>query len=156
MVESTEVSIDLEQLEGLEFRVSWDWDTAPPLLVDEPAPVGRQFGPNATRLVAAAVGDCLSASLAFCLHRSHVEVRGLKTRVALTLARNERGRLRIGDLAVRIELPPDLEPDAVGLERCLGLFEDYCVVTESIRRGIPVGVEVVAADGSTLRRSGDA
>jgi hypothetical protein len=36
------------------------------------------------------------------------------------------------------------------LERCMVQFEDFCVVTESIRHGIPVDVEVVYANGRSL------
>jgi hypothetical protein len=49
---------------------------------------------------------------------------------------------------VRIELPESLDPAAIG--RCLGLFEDFCVVTASVRQGIPVKVEVVDANGETV------
>jgi hypothetical protein len=33
-------------------------------------------------------------------------------------------------------------------------FEDFCVVTESVRHGIPVSVKVVDAAGRTLHDSG--
>ena len=38
------------------------------------------------------------------------------------------------------------------LDRCMAQFEDFCVVTESIRHGIPVDVEVVDAAGRPLHR----
>ena len=53
----------------------------------------------------------------------------------------ETGRLRIGKIKVEIE--PDFDgADAAKIERCLGIFEDYCVVTQSVRKGIDVSVEV--------------
>jgi uncharacterized OsmC-like protein len=154
MSEKEGFTVTLEQLGGFEYKVKWDWDTAPPLLTDEPTPLGRQLGPNASRLLAAAVGNCLTASLAFCLQRARVDVAGLRTSVTGTLARNERGRLRVGGIAVRIELPAAVEQAATALERCLKLFEDYCTVTASLRQGVPVSVEVVGSSGHALHTSG--
>jgi hypothetical protein len=31
------------------------------------------------------------------------------------------------------------------VSRCLGLFEDFCIVTESVRQGVRVDVEVETA-----------
>jgi hypothetical protein len=33
--------------------------------------------------------------------------------------------------------------DIAHAQRCFAQFEDFCVVTESVRHGIPVGVRVV-------------
>jgi hypothetical protein len=52
-------------------------------------------------------------------------------------------------LSVRIELAEDVGA-LQHLERCMAQFEDFCVVTESIRHGIPVSVEVVDAAGRTV------
>jgi len=38
-------------------------------------------------------------------------------------------------------------------ERCLEQFEDFCIVTESVRRGIPVAVTVVDAVGKVVRQT---
>jgi organic hydroperoxide reductase OsmC/OhrA len=116
--------------------------TAPGFVADEPPPLGAGRGPNAARLLAAAIGSCLGASLLFCLRKAHIEVAGLRTTVAGTLVRNERGRLRVGE--IRVRLAPAVAPEArERIGRCLELFEDFCVVTESVRRGLPVAVEVV-------------
>lgn len=150
MTESTAFTITLQQEEGFDFRVTFDWPDNPDLLLDEPEPLGKRHGPNAARLVAAAVGNCLSASLVFCLKTKFKQSPGpVRARVAGQLARNERGRIRIGGLAVRIELAEEASV-LQHLDRCMAQFEDFCVVTESIRQGIPVDVEVVDAAGRTL------
>lgn len=65
------------------------------------------------------------------------------------LTRNALGRLRIGRLGVTIRLDDDAG-SLKHLDRCLAQFEDFCVVTESVRQGIPVGVRVVDAQGQAL------
>lgn len=113
------------------------------LVLDEPVPLGGGEGPNAARLLAAAIGNCLAASLAHCLRKSRLDLRGLEAVVEGSLVRNERGRLRIGGIHVRLE--PELEAAEPGrFARCLEIFEDFCIVTESVRRGIDVSVDVRA------------
>ena len=53
----------LTLLEGYKFRVEFDVDGMPNLIVDELKPIGQGSGPNPTRLLSAAVGNCLSSSL---------------------------------------------------------------------------------------------
>ena len=140
--ERFEVALDLKT--GYEFQVDFHEPGVPPLAVDELPPLGEGHGPNPSRLLATAVAHCLSASLLFCLRRSRIDVRGLHATVGGTLARNERGRLQIGGFDVKLEI--DLaQEDRDRLGRCALLFEDFCVVTESVRHGIDVsvGVEVV-------------
>lgn len=121
-------------------RVTFDLD-APPLMLDEPAPLGKGSGPNPARLLAAAVGGCLGASLAFCLRKSRVEVERIRTSVRGELARNERGRLRVSRIVVTLE-PVVAAEDVDRVPRCVSVFEDYCVVTASIRAAIPVDVVI--------------
>lgn len=135
-------TITLAWRRGYEFAVDFGQEGAGILLTDEPPPLGDGAGPNPARLLAAAVGNCMSASLKYCLDRARVEVEGLTTTVEGTIVRNERGRLRIGSLRVRLE--PTVAPDDLGhLERCLEGFEDFCIVGQSVRQGIDVAVEVV-------------
>jgi uncharacterized OsmC-like protein len=149
-----DLTVTLEHLQGLEFKVAFDWPEAGELLTDEPEPLGARRGPNASRLLAAAVGNCLTASLLFCLQRSKVELSGARTRVTGRVERNEKGRLRLGGFSVRIELPV-AAAEREKLDRCLGLFEDYCTVSASVRRGIPIAVEVVDRDGGVLHASAE-
>lgn len=127
--------------DGYAFDVQFAEGEGPPLVVDELPPLGEGNGPNPARLLAAAVGSCLSASLLFCLRKSRIELSELRTTVDGTITRNERGRLRIGGLRVR--LAPELTSEQrARIGRCLDLFQDFCIVTESVREGIAIEVEV--------------
>jgi organic hydroperoxide reductase OsmC/OhrA len=152
MQEETRFTIHIEQLQGYEFNAKFDWDQAPQVLMDEAAPLGQQHGPNASRMLAAAVGNCLSASLLFCLKKNAAPERSVKTEVTCILARNERKRLRIGALEVSIALDTQWFAGP-RLERCLEVFEDFCVVTASIRNSVPVQVRVLDQQGHILHQS---
>lgn len=131
----------MELQDGYRFLVDFDQEGVPPLLLDEPAPLGDGSGPNASRVLAASIGNCLSASALYCLRRAHVDVHGMKTSVHGSVGRNEAGRLRVTSIDVRIEATVDPE-DEPRMRRCLELFEDFCVVTQSVRQGLDVNVAV--------------
>jgi uncharacterized OsmC-like protein len=147
-------TLTLEQQQGYEFRVKFDWPGVADLVLDEPEPLGAKRGPNAARLVAAAVGNCLSASLVFCMQGKFKQKPGpIKAEVTGRLERNERGRYRIEGIDVEIALSD--EAGAIEhLDRCSEQFEDFCIVTESIRKGIPVSVRVTDATGKLVHRHG--
>ena len=113
----------------------------PAILFDEPAPLGENGAPNAAAVLGAAVGDCLAASLAFCLRKSRVDVENLKATVVTRVERNADGKFRIS--GIDVELAPEIDSaDDARLQRCEQLFEDFCIVTQSVRQGIPVNVTV--------------
>jgi organic hydroperoxide reductase OsmC/OhrA len=134
-------NLTLELEDGYRFLVGFDQPGVPRLLMDEPGPLGEGMGPNAARVLAAAVGDCLSASALFCLRRARIDVHGMRTTVGASLARSEAGRLRVAGIQVRI-VPVVDEAQQGRMRRCLELFEDFCVVTQSVRQGIEVDVAV--------------
>lgn len=136
--ESTGVRLELE--EGYRFRVDFE-SILEPFVMDEPSPLGEGAGPKASEVLAAAVGNCLSASLLYCLRRAHIEVTGLRSEVVVTPERNSAGRLRIASLHVVIA--PELRSgDVARSRRCVELFQNFCVVSESVREGIDITVSV--------------
>ncbi|HVU01501.1 MAG TPA: OsmC family protein [Polyangiaceae bacterium] len=139
-----EFALQIEQVEGFDFRVRFDKERYADLRIDEPPPLGQDTAPNPARILAAAIGDCLSASLLFCLKRRGVTVRGLRSEVRVQLVRNEHKRLRVGHVEVTIH-PGSGIPVEV-MDACLKTFEDFCVVTQSVREGLDVRVNV-ARDG---------
>lgn len=140
-------ALELTLQGGYEFAVRFGGDV-PELTVDEAPPLGADRGPSPSRLLATAIGQCLGSSLLYCLRRSRVEVPHLTVAVSGTIVRNERGRLRIGALHAKLVADVDDE-QRQRMGRCLELFEDFCIVTESVRSGIPVTVEVEATSART-------
>jgi organic hydroperoxide reductase OsmC/OhrA len=148
MQQDFSITLDWQQ-HGYQFSVDFEQDGVPTLLTDEPPPLGEGAGPNPARMLAAAVGNCMSASLKFCLDRAHIEVLDMSARVEGTMIRNERGRLRIGSMRVRLE--PVVDPaDVERMRRCLDMFEDFCIVGQSVRDGIDMSVDVAASPAPSI------
>ncbi len=144
-----EFTLNLTRQKDYLFNVQFDLAGVPDLQLDEPVPLGAGEGPNASRLIAAAVANCLSASLLFCLGKFKQDPGSVTATVTGDMVRNEHGRMRIGGLRVNIKLDQTVER----LEHCAKQFEDFCVVTESVRSGIPVSVRVEDAAGQLVHQS---
>lgn len=144
MGESHEHHVELRFVRGYEFVATFHRGAeVESMILDEPPPLGEGTGPSPVAVLAAAVGDCLAASFAYCLRKVRLEPLDLSASVVAHVARNEQGRYRIS--GIDVALTPELqEPDPARMERCERLFEDFCVVTESVRRGIPVNVTITA------------
>lgn len=147
MSETRDYKVELRFVRGYEFVATFaDEESLPPIVFDEPPPLGEGSGPNAAAVLAAAIGNCLAASFAFCLRKARLEPVDMGASVVAHVARNEQGRFRIS--GIDVELAPEVrEADRPRLERCERLFEDFCIVTESVRRGIPVTVNVIQPAG---------
>lgn len=131
------------------FSVDFQQEGVPSCDMDEAAPLGDQTGPDASRALAAAVADCLSASLLFCLRKADREPAGMETVMDGFMTRNERGHLRVGELAATLRLQ-GLDGSDTRVRRCVDLFEEYCPVTGSVRQAIPVQVTVTDAEGNPI------
>ena len=129
-------------LGGYRFKIDFPGTKSEGFVMDEPAPLGGLEGPNASRVLAASVANCLSASLLFCLTKSKVEVEDIETEAEPTVERSEEGYWRVKkvDVSIRAKLREPADKNRVG--RCLEIFENYCVVTGAVRGGIGVDVSV--------------
>ena len=136
-----EFAIELDLDHGYQFDVKFDLPGITDLRVDETPPIGEGAGPSPTRMLATSIGHCLASSALYCLRKAHIDVQGMTATVKGELVRNEEGRLRVGRMAV--ELAPRVEEkDVARMQRCLEIFEDFCVVTGAVRNGIDVDVAV--------------
>jgi uncharacterized OsmC-like protein len=144
-----EFNVRLTHVDEYAFDVDFGDPSVPTLRVDEPAPLGGGTGPNAVRLLGAAVAECLASSLIFCLRRARIDVQGMRVEATVRKHRNDAGRLRVAGIDVRLH-PVLAAGDAPRSLRCLGLFEEFCTVSASLREAFPINVEVVGAGAAEL------
>jgi len=143
------ITVRLTQRRDYQFDTQFG-GKVPPLLADEPEPLGQGLGPSPVQLLAAAVGNCLSNSLLFALRKYKQQPKPLQCEVAATEGRNDQGRLRVLGITATLTLG---DPAAAidHLERALAQFEAFCTVSQSVGQGIPITVQVVDADGARLK-----
>jgi organic hydroperoxide reductase OsmC/OhrA len=149
---SEQVKVTLTQISDYSFNVSFDDSDIPDLLTDEGAPLGGGKGPNPSRMLMAAIANCLSASLLFAMRKYKNTPGTIRAEVRGTLGRNAEGRMRVQHVDVDLHLPDAAEGYAQ-FERILQQFENFCVVTESVRSGIEIAVQVHDGSGEVLHRS---
>lgn len=133
-----EFSVTLKLLENYVFEL--DFSDMGKIISDEPEPLGQGEGPSPVYLLAASVANCLSASLLFAIRKYKEEPGELHAVISGEPTRQE-GRLRITNMNVAIYLG-NSEENLPNLKKALAKFEDFCVVTQSVRQGIDVAVSV--------------
>lgn len=144
--EEKKFTILMEKTGKMQFTTTFDKEY-PNFIFDEPEhSLGEDKYPSASRMLTASVMNCLSASLTFCLLRSRVDVKGLKTKGSAFYKRNEEGRLRIA--RIEVELIPEIENEKnlKKLKRCIDIYKNYCVVSKSVEQGIEVDTKIVLPD----------
>ena len=100
------------------------------------------WGPNPVKLLSSAILGCLSASYIFCLQKKKFSLNDYKAEAEVVISRNEKGFLRVKEINVKL-IPKTDNPDVIKrMEQCKKMFEQYCTVTESVREGIQVNLDV--------------
>jgi organic hydroperoxide reductase OsmC/OhrA len=145
----SQFTIQLRQQADYRFEASFDDPALPTLVTDEPPPLGGGAGPNPARLLGAAVANCLAASLLFSLRKFRNDAEPLRAVATVSVVRNVQNRLRIGGIGVDLHLAVAAK-DVKSLDRVLGQFEDFCIVTQSVRAGVAVDVRVIDRHGTVL------
>jgi organic hydroperoxide reductase OsmC/OhrA len=148
MPDSNSFIVQMHLLSGFKFEI--DFGDAGQVFSDEPPPLGEGDGPNPSRLLAAAVANCLAASLIFAVRKFKEDPGQVSAQVQGNLERQD-GRWRISKLDVELNLGADAA-SIPHLERALSQFENFCVVTQSVRQGIDVSVKVHDSTGQLVHQ----
>ena len=146
MSDAHPMRVILEQQGPYSFRIDFEGAAFASLRSDEPVPLGAGEGPNPSELLLASIANCLSASLLFALRKFKNAPGPIHAEISASTERNAQGRQRIP----RAKVPIRLSEPAARLERfdrVLAQFEQFCTVTQSVRDGIAVDVEVIDGDG---------
>lgn len=152
MSEEQAFEVSLEQVKDFEFRVRFEGTDLKDLATDERPPQGHDAGPNPARLLLAATANCLAASLLFALRKFRNSPGPIKARARARMTRNASGRWRVAGMEVDVQLA-DAAASLQHFDRALAQFEDFCIVTESVRAGIPVVVRVRDGEGNEVHAS---
>ena len=149
---ASDIRIELVQQSDYRFEARFDDPRIPMLLTDEVAPLGGNAGPSPVRLLAVAVANCLAASLLFAMRKFKSEPGALRAVATVQMARNPQNRLRVGRITVDLHLGTGAS-EVPMLDRILGQFEEFCVVTQSVRLAFPVDVRVLDKTDTVLHSS---
>lgn len=147
MSDNDSIRLVLEQEGPYAFRIEFDGISLEALHTDEPAPLGAGAGPNPSALLLAGVANCLAASLVFALRKFKNTPGRIRAEITAEKERNAEGRWRIPRAQVVITLA-DKAADLAQFERVMAQFEEFCIVTQSVRDGIDVDVAIVDALGA--------
>jgi len=100
------------------------------------------WGPNPARLLALAVLGCLSSSLVFCIGKKNLSLDDFEAEAEIVMARNEKNFWRVKEINIKLIPITDNEDIIKRIKQCEKFFEDYCIITQSVRDGIKVNVNL--------------
>lgn len=143
------IRIELTQRHDYRFDIAFGNDV-PMLTSDEPAPLGTGLGPSPVQMLCAAVGNCLSDSLLFAFRKFKQVPEPIHCVVTAEVGRNADDRLRVLNMTAQIRLGA-LASSLEQVDHVLAQFEEFCTVTQSVRQGIPITVEVFDGAGVQLK-----
>jgi uncharacterized OsmC-like protein len=142
-------TVRLTQRQDYQFDVDFGGDV-PTLRTDEGPPIGQGTGPTPVQQLCSAVGNCLSASLLFALRKYKQQPEPISAEVTPDVGRNADNRLRVLGIAVVLRLGVPAA-SIEHLDRVLAQFEEFCTVTQSVRQGIPVTIQVFDGLGVQIK-----
>jgi len=143
------IRVELSQQHDYRFGINFG-DEMPLLTSDEPAPLGTGLGPSPVQMLCAAVGNCLSDSLLFAFRKFKQAPEPIQCVVTAEVGRNADNRLRVLTMNAQIRMGV-LAASLAQVDHVLAQFEEFCTVTQSVRQGIPISVEVFDSAGQQLK-----
>ena len=133
-------------IENIEYKVNIK--DFPSFIMDEPKAFhGNDKGPSAGEFLLVSIAGCQGVSFMFCLQKFGIEVEDMVVIVESKMKHvwheeYDREILNIIRIDVFIDLKLKDPEDEEDLMECFNVYQKYCVVTTSIRRGIPVDVKL--------------
>jgi organic hydroperoxide reductase OsmC/OhrA len=104
-------------------------------------PWAGDLAPSPSRLLAAAMGHCLASGLLCSARKAGLSHGPIHAKVHTQIAPNEHGFQRV--VEVEVEIDPNVsQAEKEQAARCMESFEDFSIVTQSVREGIDVSVRV--------------
>ena len=150
MVREENSVVDLKLEQDMIFKVKLGYDKLKEFFIDETLDEkSPMWGPDAAQLLAMSLLGCLNASFIFCLNKRNLTVDDLDAHAEVSFKKIEKGYTRIDKIDVKI-IPKTNDPATLKrINQCVKrmksgnmFFEETCIITESVRQGISVNVDV--------------
>ncbi len=102
----------------------------------------EKIGPSPIKLLALSVLSCLAACFEFCLQKKGFTLSDLDGRAEVTFLRKDKDFWRIKKIDVDILPKIDNLEMRKSIAQCKGLFEQHCIISESLRKGMEINVNL--------------
>lgn len=114
--------------------------------IDEPESFhGTELGPSPVEYTLIGIGGCLGSTLSYCLNKKGVEIESLKVIVDGKMKHEEPyGRLRLIKIEAELYLSTKNNDKFEEINECSKSFIEYCIVSNSITRGIPIDINIIS------------
>ncbi|MHA1378857.1 MAG: OsmC family protein [Candidatus Helarchaeota archaeon] len=136
---------------GFEAKVERN-ENFPNIIIDEPQRFhGDDRGPSSLEYLCVGIGGCMGTSLVYCLKRFKATFSKLSVRATAEIHHVPPNRmLRVTALHVKFGITPDppTQDNIDNIKECYEHFAKYCVVTQSVKQGIPFDIKMDIANGS--------
>ena len=143
MSETKKVNVGLSLEREMIFKCELGEMKVKDCYIDEEHDVeASMWGPNPSRMLGMAILGCLSASFIFCLKKKNLSLNDLNADAEVSIARNEKGFWRVKKIDVMIKMDIEDPETRKRADQCKKMFEQYCIVTQAVREGIDVGVNL--------------
>lgn len=135
--------VSLKQEEEMIYKCNLGEIKMDTLYIDEKHDKNSErIGPSPVKLLALSVLGCLAASFSFCLNKKEFSLSDLLGHAEVTIARNDKHLWRVKKIDVRISPKIDTPELRKRADQCAKFFEQYCIISESLRNGIEVNLEL--------------
>lgn len=143
MTSESRVKVSLKLQEKMLYRCNVGHVKMQDLYIDERNKKKTdKIGPSPVKLLALSVLACLSACFEFCLQKKGFTLSDLDGIAEVTFTRKDKEIWRIKK--IDIELLPKIDNPEMhkSVAQCKRLFEQYCIISESLRKGMEINVNL--------------
>ncbi|MFW9865332.1 MAG: OsmC family protein [Candidatus Thorarchaeota archaeon] len=143
MSNELKTKVSLKQEEEMIFKCDLGQIKMDSLYIDEKHDKNSErIGPSPVKLLALSVLGCLAASFSFCLKKKEFLLSDLRGHAEVRIARNDKHLWRVKKIDVKIIPKIDTPELRKRADQCAKFFEQYCIISESLRNGIEVNFEL--------------
>ena len=135
--------VGLKQKEEMIFKCDLGSLSNVNLYIDEKnIEENEKIGTSPTKLLALSVLGCLSLSFSFCLQKENFSLSEFDGKAEVIIMRNDKGFWRVKK--INVEMIPKIDTPEMRkrADQCRKFFEQYCIISESLRSGFEVNVNL--------------